>query len=221
MLPVLALVVALMHAIPSITIVGALRNIHREGDASPRIALDSILAPNVYAIGPVAYLQGEIVVMDGKLIVSSVSADTLHTHSTASTQAALLAYGTVKAWKPLLTTSNDVTLAELDHQIMQERSGREPMWIRIKASARSVNWHVIHWPLGEPIEKGNHKRKAFFGADTDATMDIIGLHAPDGAGLITHHTTALHLHAITERGDAVHIDELTLPIGTTVLVPNV
>jgi hypothetical protein len=75
--------------------------------------------------------------------------------------------------------------------------------------------------LGEPIEKGNHKRKAFFDTDTNATMDIIGLHAPDGAGLITHHTTALHLHAITERGDAVHIDELTLPIGTTVLVPNV
>lgn len=218
MLTLLAAMIALQFPVGQINIAGALRNIHRDGDASPRVALDSILAPNVYAIGPAAYLQGEIVVMDGRLLVTKVSADSLLTHHADTTQAALLAYGTVKEWKPLLTLEQDASLADLDRLITQSRSGREPMWIRVKARSISVNWHVIHWPLGEPIEKGNHKREAWFGADTASIIDIIGLHAPDGAGVITHHTSALHLHGVTERGEAVHIDELTLPRETVIMV---
>jgi hypothetical protein len=200
----------------TVTIVGALKNIHREGDASPRVALSDVLKPHIYAIGPVAYLQGEITIVDGRLVVSKVTDSGLRTHSSDTTRAALLAYGVVEEWHPFLTLQADTPLEELDRLISQSRQSREPMWIRVQCDVKNVNWHVIHWPLTEPIDKGNHKRHALYGSDTDSQMDIIGVHAPDGAGVITHHSTGLHLHAITERGEAVHIDDITLPAGTVI-----
>jgi acetolactate decarboxylase len=200
-------------------VVGELRRIHKEGDASPVIRISDINTLNLYAIGPVAGLQGEILVVDGRVTSTRREGGTLVTSHNDTVQAALLGYSFISAWKPLLTTNQTMHLHDLDSAISNMRaSASEPCWVRFQAIVDSIHWHVIHWPLDVPIEPSNHKRHAHYGVDAALRVDVVGVYAPQGAGVITHHSSNLHLHAITARGEAVHVEDVVLPPGTVVMI---
>lgn len=204
----------------SLTVIGNLRSIHRMGDAHARVQIDSVLGEHTYGIGPVADLQGEIVIMDGKLTITRLVDGQAVTHHDATTSAALLAFGEVESWSPLLTTPEPTTLKQLDSLVSASREGASATFIKIDGKVERLNWHVIHWPLGTPIASAEHKRHALVGFDQDAEVNIIGVHAPEGEGIITHHESSLHLHALTPRGEAVHIEDMVLPAGTVVQVAD-
>ena len=203
-----------------VRVVGQLRSIHREGDASARLRLDTVVRQHLYAIGPVADLQGEIVINDGELTISRVVNGTVQTHHDATTSAALLAYGVIEQWTPLCTTDGSTTLDGLATLLKRHSSSDDPVWIKITTTVEHLDWHVIHWPSGTPIDALDHKRHAAYGSDSTSPITIIGVYAPAGQGVITHHASPLHLHALTERGEAVHIESVTLPSETQILVPD-
>ena len=215
-----SLLALLLAGTSTLTVIGNLRSIHRMGDAHARVQIDSVLSDHTYAIGPVADLQGEIVIMDGKVTITRLVDGQTVTHHDATTSAALLAFAEIEQWDPLVKLDASTSLEQLDSIISEARQGAEASFLRINTTVERMNWHVIHWPLGTPISGAEHKKHALVGFDQDVDVSIIGVHAPQGQGIITHHESSLHLHALTPRGEAVHIENMMLPPGTIVQVAD-
>jgi len=78
---------------------GALRDTHG-GDAHANVRLaDLPRSAGLYAVGPVADLAGEIMIVDGKLLVAEVEHGTIRTSSDYSKGASFLVWGTVPQWR--------------------------------------------------------------------------------------------------------------------------
>lgn len=196
---------------------GSMRAIHKEGRASAVARLDTLQRPGVFAIGPVADLHGEFVVWDGAVHVSRRSADTLENSTSPSVDAALLVQTVATVWTPILTTSRRMNLVELAAELRTNGLTRPRSFLRFEARVDSIDWHVIHWPQGEPINHGDHQRYALRGTDVKTTVRVTGVVDDDGAGVVTHHNSPLHLHGVFPDGRAVHIDGLVIPAGTVIL----
>lgn len=200
-----------------VSVRGSMRAIHKEGRASAVATLDTLQRPGVFAIGPVANLQGEFVVWDGSVHVSRRSADTVVNSTSPLVDAALLVQTEATVWTPILTTSRGMNLVELAEELRSKGLTRPRSFLRFETRADTIDWHVIHWPHGEPIKAGDHQRYALRGKDVETTVRITGVVDEDGAGVVTHHNSPLHLHGVFLDGRAVHIDGLVIPAGTVIL----
>jgi len=56
---------------PKIQVAGEMSNIMRKGNLAAHIDLETMQKTNLYALGPVEGLKGEIIVLDGQVSVSS------------------------------------------------------------------------------------------------------------------------------------------------------
>jgi len=129
---VLSFFVVTSEDVAHVSVRGSMRAIHKEGRASAVARLDSLQRPGVFAIGPVAGLQGEFVIWDGEVHVSHRSADTLVNSTSPSVEAALLVQTQTTTWTPILTTSHQMNLVEFVRELRNKGLTRPRAFLRLK-----------------------------------------------------------------------------------------
>lgn len=205
---------------------GALRNI-MSGNISSTISLDSLSKKkNLYALGAIENLKGEIQIFNSNASNSFVNDSILEINDSFNTKAALFVYAKVNDWETFqlksITTKND-----LEEKIFETAKSygidiEKPFPFLIEGQITSLEWHVINWKDGDTIHSHKkHKESGLYGTLNNIDTKIIGFYSTKHKAIFTHHTTNMHMHFKTEDGlIAGHIDDLKLKNEVTLKLPK-
>jgi len=213
-----------------VLVYGALRAMIHDGQVGEMVALDTILPnPNLYALGALADLSGEITVVAGKAYLSyAVDDDSVRTDvsSQPSSGAALLVASDVPAWQTFTVERSigyedlEDMLAELAVEAGMNVEERVPFLLRGKFE--DLQWHVIE---GSRLASHGSSHQDHLEAATKMERDramatLIGFFSQNDQGVFTHMGSTIHIHCVLhEPLSTGHVDHVTIPKGATVEFP--
>ena len=209
---------------------GALRAMFHEGQTGTMIALDELLPnPNLYAVGALTELSGEITILGGTAYLSypedesTARTDTLTVSDAGAT---LLVSTEVREWVHT-TTQQPIAFADLDEAIVKlafgagfSREDRFPFML--EGNFESLAWHVID---GTRLASGGTSHEDHLAASVQtrreqARAKIIGFYSPRDQTIFTHHDSTTHMHCVLDSPVATgHVDHVVVPAGTLVRLP--
>lgn len=197
----------------SVQVSGAMWNVMRQGQLHGTIYLDTISnKKHLYGLGPKEYLRGELLIIDGKSFVSSMSADgAIIMEETYAVKAPFLVYTNNEDWE-LADLPKDVrTMRELEEYLDKiSIKIKRPFAFKLQGTFSTVDFHIQNLPEGTVVRsfadahqgQGKFQRK-----DIDGT--IIGFFSTEHQSIFTHHDSYIHMHFIdadhTEMG---HVDDV-------------
>jgi acetolactate decarboxylase len=188
---------------------GELRAIMQRGDFSAKVLLDTLkMNEHTIGLGVAAQLKGEIVVIDGKILVSSVEDGSIVSKEKEGIEAAMLVTANAGVNRDLVITSVE-SIARLE-QTLKAYSASGPFAFVIDGKADEITYHVIAWKEGTDHTRDNHKQFAVKGKIANEEVIIIGFYS-DKPGIFTPHTSKIHLHVYHPGTGVVgHVDEITI-----------
>ena len=192
---------------------GAMRNTMFNGQLAGLIDLDSLALPGTFGIGPLEYLRGEVLVLDGEVYTSAVnnSGSMLVTRDQGM-KAPFFVHQTVKQWTEVQLPDSVMDLAGLDRFLTSRYAGlNEPFAFRLSGPFERVEVHIVDVPLGTVIngpDDAHRDNKHFQITGTQA--EALGFFSTAHKAVFTHHDTNIHVHAITvERDWMGHVEALS------------
>lgn len=205
---------------------GALKNI-MSGNIQATISLDSLSnKKNLYALGAMENLKGEIQIFNGKPSNSFVKDRSLKINDSYNLKASLLVYAVIEEWDSF-QIENSKTKSDLEEQIIEiaKSSGMniaKPFPFLLDGSVTSLDWHVINWIDGDKVHTHKkHKEAGSNGRLTNRAVEILGFYSSKHKGIFTHHTSNMHMHFKTaDNSVAGHIDDLSLNKRITLKLPK-
>lgn len=205
---------------------GALRTII-SGNIQSAISLDTLSEKkNLYALGAVDHLKGEIQIFNSTPSNSFVVDSSLQIKDAFNLKASLLVYAEVKAWDSF-QIYNSKTKNDLEEQIFKIATNNKmniekPFPFLLEGTIASIDWHVISWKDGDTIHNHKtHKASGLNGTLQNREVQIIGFYSTKHKAVFTHHTTNMHMHFKTNNNDiAGHIDDLFLNQRVTLKLPK-
>ena len=216
---------------PDITvdIHGALKNIMHKGDLSAKINLNDLSGQeHLYALGAVADLKGEVLVLDGKPFISSVEYRSLQLDTTFNQSATLLVSSSVPSWSSLRIPNHVKSTEELEKYVEEQAAQlgidvEKPFPFRIKGIAEYVGWHVIDCLDGDTVHSHQkHVNSGLHGTKYNEELEVLGFYSRHHHRIFTHHTTNMHMHFLSANGYlAGHADDLRLGSGMVLYLPNI
>ena len=105
-----------------VRIAGAMKNVMWKGQLAGTIQLDSLVEMgSIYGIGPLAYLQGEILLWNGEAYVAKVATDsTMEVYEDRQASAPFFVYSKVQNWMSITLPESIQDLATLEEFILQK-----------------------------------------------------------------------------------------------------
>ena len=102
-----------------VQIVGEMRNVMHNGELSGIISLDTISNKmHLYGLGPLEYLTGEILIIDGKAYKTTVATSTaMNIEETWLVKAPFFVYANVEQWKEIILPDSIQTIPQLESYI--------------------------------------------------------------------------------------------------------
>jgi acetolactate decarboxylase len=206
---------------------GGMRDALREGNTEARISFEEISSkPHAFAVGALADLEGEITVVDGKIIVAKTSDGKTAISSPASgnESATLLTLAYVKNWTEDILPPN-LTFEEAV-EVVAKRNGIDtdkPFPFYVNATTTNYEMHVINGfcPVASPDLPPEDQPWRLHGEQTE--MLIVGFFAKNQEGVMTHHGSNIHIHGLdTSRAEGAsgHLDSVNIAPGSTIFVPR-
>jgi acetolactate decarboxylase len=209
---------------------GKLSDIMHKGDYSAKIALADLKTKNhLYALGTMENLNGEVMVIDGKALVATVSHNVPHTDSGFTGNGAMVVWAQVKEWKSITFPDSIASLKELESQIEQLAVGAGinadsvafPFLIR--GVALDAAFHILGSDSTQPKFQTHEEMQAsgYHGKMDQEQVVILGFYSKQAAGVFTHHDSFMHAHI--KRSDnslAGHLDEIRLDKGMVLYLPK-
>lgn len=199
-----------------------------KGDISAKADLASLKeVEDLYALGALEHLKGEIQIFAGKPFNTIVIDSALHFDNTYSKKATLLVYASVSKWKPINIPENIVTYEQLESYIEQTAKENhikinEPFPFLLEGTAKSFDWHVINWKDGDTEHSHQkHITSGRYGTIDNRQVEMLGFYSNSHHAIFTHHTTNMHVHVKTvDNKIAGHVDHLTLGEGMVLKLPD-
>lgn len=209
---------------------GALKAMFQQGQTGTTVTLDTLLPnPNLYAVGALTELSGEITIIGGQTYLSYPQSDGT-ARAEAWTQsdagATLLVSGEVDEWVHIVTPHAipwekfDYAITKLAAGAMLNLNGRWPFML--EGTFEDLEWHVID---GSRLKGGGTSHKDHLAASVQSKLDstkakLIGFYSPRDRAIFTHHDSTTHVHCVLEDPLATgHVDHVTIPKGTLVSFP--
>jgi alpha-acetolactate decarboxylase len=209
---------------------GTLRAMFHEGQSAATVTLEAML-PNsdLYAVGALADLAGEITVVGGKVYLSYSEGETARTEmpSRPSAGAALLVASAVPAWSGV-PTHHRIRFEELEAEIAALAAAmgmsldtRFPFLI--EGEVEDLQWHVID---GARLAAGGNSHEDHRAAAANAKLErasatLVGFYSRSDQGVFTHMGSNTHIHCVLGSPLASgHVDHVVIPEGTTVRFPT-
>jgi len=209
---------------------GTLRAMMHEGRTGAVVTMDAMLPnPNLYAVGALSDLAGEITVIGGTAYLSyPAEAQKTRTETLSATDAgaALLVAAEVPTWRAV-TTEDPIAFEDLDDAIGRLAAslgmtldGRLPFLL--EGIFEDLQWHVID---GSRLATGGTSHQDHLSASIRmglerASARLIGFYSGNDQGVFTHMGSRTHLHCVIDEPLATgHVDHVMIPSGTTVRFP--
>ena len=202
----------------TVQVVGAMKNVMRKGELAGTISLDTIKNKNgLYGLGPVEYLTGELLIIDGKSYVSKVITDsTMVVKENYQVKAPFLVYANQSDWNIENLPSDIKTIKELEKFIDKKTLDfKRPFVFKLKGQVDSAKIHIQNLPEGTKISSPEEAHQG----QTNYTLgnsevEIIGFFSTEHKGVFTHHDSNVHMHLITtDRKKMGHLDKVLLGNG--------
>ncbi|MBC7867918.1 MAG: acetolactate decarboxylase, partial [Gloeobacteraceae cyanobacterium ES-bin-316] len=196
-----------------------------KGDLSAYLNLDTLIKRNLFALGPVAGLKGEILVLDGKVYSSSWNGRQLQNKQNEVSQAAMLVYSYVQNWKAINLKIKISSYAELEKLVETTAiaNGYDieiPFAFKIETGSLKALYHVINWQEGTKHTMENHKKFSYEGQLKNNESILLGFYSQQHQSIFTHHTSNMHIHVLDKKTTTVgHLDSLFINGSITIYLP--
>jgi alpha-acetolactate decarboxylase len=214
-----------------VQVYGTLRGMFHAGQTGAQVTLDTVLPnPDLYAVGALADLSGEITVIAGSAYLSyPEGADSTRTEmlSASGAGAALLVTAEVPRWRTV-TAREPIRFEALDEAIgkLAVSAGMSPdarFPFLMEGDFENLQWHVIdgkRLAAGETSHQ-DHLQAAVQVARQRASARLVGFYSQNDQGVFTHMGSRTHLHCVLEGPLAAgHVDHVDIPAGTKVKFPE-
>lgn len=207
------------HTDGKVKITGQMKNVMWKGQLYGNISLDTIaVRTNLYGLGPVEYLSGEILIIDGRSYKSTVTSDTtMKVEETYDVKAPFFGYANVSEWKEQALPDSIRTARDLETYLgsVTEKSPR-PFVFKLTGIAEQAMIHIVNLPKGSKVSSPDDAHKGQINYKlANEQADIIGIYSTEHQAIFTHHDTFIHMHLITpDRKKMGHLDEVLFKKGT-------
>ncbi len=189
-------------------------------------------AKGTYGVGAVAGMRGELLLWDGKMLVSRGHALKGETGpATANDEAVLFVLAKVDRWHELPIDS-DMTQAQFEAFVVSAArkvgiNGDKAFPFVVRSSAMPVVWHVVTGAApasgshGSGMHDQGHAQARTF-REAAAPGTLLGFHTgADLEGIASHPGERFHVHyANPDLSVSGHVDEYRVPKGATLLLPK-
>lgn len=209
---------------------GQLRAMMHENQIGPAVKLSNIAKPNLYALGALSELRGEVTVIGGDVWLGYPNKDdTMRVESmkTSDEQAALLVTANVDQWRDI-SVPEDIPWEKLDESVekLAQSAGvnvEEAFPFLLDGNFSRAEWHVIDGTklTPGPSSHKQHMDQAVKGNAALPKAKVLGFFSKNHQGIFTHHGENTHLHLVDEhQRQTGHVDFLAVKAGTLLKVPN-
>lgn len=209
----------------SVSIVGEMRKVMREGRLEGTIRLDTIAKrEHLYGLGPMAYLKGEITVLDGVAYRSVVLPDSsMAVDTTYAMEAPFFGYANIPSWTEATLPDSVRSLADIEQYLDAITKDRKrPFFFRLEGMVADAVIHVVNLPDGAVVtspDEAHVGQVDYPIKDTEAVL--LGFYSTEHKAVFTHHDTFVHIHLITaDRSMMGHVDALVLGSGAKLYLGN-
>jgi acetolactate decarboxylase len=203
----------------NVKIVGEMKNVMWKGQLDGKINLDTIEnRTNLYGLGPVEFLAGEVLIIDGKSYKSTVVSDTtMKVDETYNIKAPFFGYANISKWteQPLPDSIQDMKQLE-QYLDKVTQSSLRPFMFKLSGIIQQASIHVVNLPKGTKVSSPGeaHQGQKNYELKNEAS-DIIGFFSTQHKTVFTHHDTFLHMHLITNDLQKMgHLDKVLFIKGT-------
>jgi len=198
---------------------GAMRNVMWKGHLQGVIDLDTIAnKEHLYGLGPVEYLSGEIVIVDGTAYRSTVLTDsTMKVERTSAVKAPFFVYAQLEQWQ-------EHTLPDSIHSIPQlekflntvTKTSPRPFAFKLAGIVESATIHIVNLPPGTAVSSPTEAHHGQVNYKlTNQSAELIGFFSTAHKGVFTHHDSFVHIHLITaDKAKMGHLDRLNIKPGS-------
>ena len=199
-------------------ITGEMRNVMWKGQLEGNIYLDTIAnKSNVVGLGPIEYLGGEIIVIDGKSYKSMVMSDSsMEVVETFNIKAPFFAHANILNWSEELIDVDIQTIQQLESFLDNKMSGSsQPLMFKLAGFVKEATIHVVNLPAGAKVSSPNDAHKGLVKYQMEnQEAEIVGFFSKEHKGIFTHHDSYLHMHLMTKDKQMMgHLDELSIEMG--------
>lgn len=209
----------------NLTVTGSMRTVLYDGKTKGQIKLDTISnRKGLYGLGPAAFLQGELLIINGQSYRSQVSnSKEVRVEETFAAKAPYFVYTHQKDWQEFSLPPSVRTLQQLlDYVDRMTTSKSRPFVFRLSGRVKEADIHVANLPNGvypsEPKEALTGQQ-SYRLADRD--VDIVGFFSVNHQGIFTDLNSYGHLHLITTDRDMMgHLDGLRPGEGMQLFLPK-
>ena len=201
-----------------VKVAGAMKNVMMKGELFGRVDLDTIsIKEHLYGLGPVEYLTGEILIVDGKAYSAYVLKDSaMKVKESFKIKAPFLVYANVENWNELNLPDSVESLNQLENYLDEiTKTRKRPFAFKLTGNAVSAGIHLVNLAKGSVVHSKEEAHvgevKYFF---KDQSVVLVGFFSTEHKGIFTHHDSFMHVHLITEdRSIMGHLDEIKFKKG--------
>ena len=207
---------------------GTLREALRDGSDQERVRLTEVGGANVYGLGALAGLAGEVTIVDGEVWVTRGDSTHVTTRGRSVDEGATVLFTwEVERWQDVrVRTAVDPSELEVFVEARAREAGIDtsrPFPFLVKGTLEHLDVHVVN---GEcPIRArmmGNEASANAFRLSTPSTPGIlVGIFAPDSVGVVCHMGSRTHVHAVLEENGGLtgHVETVGLAAGSVLQLP--
>jgi acetolactate decarboxylase len=203
-------------------IVGAMKKVMRGGELFPKIHIDTISnKTHLYGMGPLAYLKGETIILDGVGYTAKVVNDSqMRVEKTLSFSAPFFGYTHIEKWKQL-TLPDTVTDPKQLESFLAQSTIREPrpFFFKMMCRVSQAEVHLVNLPEGIMVLSPEDARKGRRNYSLhNEEAELLGFFSTTHQTIFTHHDTWLHIHLINKNRTTMgHLENISILPGTAKL----
>lgn len=202
-----------------VKIVGQMKNVMWKGQLYGNISLDTIAnKTNLFGLGPVENLAGEILIIDGKSYKSTVTSETtMKVEETYDIKAPFFSYANITKWTEQTLPDSIQTIQQLETYLDNvTKNSPRPFMFKLAGTVDQATIHIVNLPKGSKVSSPDeaHKGQVNYQLKNEQA-DIVGFFSREHKAIFTHHDTFLHMHLMTtDKLKMGHLDEVLFKKGT-------
>lgn len=192
---------------------GAMMDAMHKGELASKIDLDTLPdKSSLYGLGPLAFMRGEILVLDGQAFVSRVdTSGGMKVRENFQVGAPFFVRANVRQWTEVPLPSGKLDQKSLEEFIIEKSQERNKAFaFKLQGKFNHIDIHVQNLPEGAKVsspQEAHQGQTSFLLGDVEA--DILGFFSKEHQGVFTHHDSFVHMHLITkDRKQMGHLDEV-------------
>ncbi len=207
------------HLNNKVKIIGEMKNVMWKGQLYGNINLDTISKKtNLFGLGPVEYLAGEILIIDGKSYKSSVISNTeMKVEETYHIKAPFFASTNIENWSERPLPNKIQSIQELESYLNKiTKKSPRPFMFKLSGIVEKATIHIVNLPKGSKVSSPEEAHQGQTNYELEnINSDIIGFFSTQHQAIFTHHDTFLHMHLITkDRQKMGHLDDVLFKKGS-------